>query len=674
MPDSVRQMILNVSVIVTLFAVSFNKANTLCLDHKIKIQIPAISTIDDTEYMFDSGVDISETGGAITVGHMLAQQDLNSNNNILPCHEIEHITIPSDKKTAEAMKQTIFASFEGFCNGISSIIASPIFLGAPWSSLSQITALVLDMFNLLTISSTSTAPTLTTDHESFLRTIGSDIAQAKALVHLCNYFDWTQIGVIYYKDEYGQGLNNAIIDEITQNDTININIKSKPYDEHSMDNAAKFIKDQELYVTILIVRDVHIEQFFEQLEKHNLIGKPYYYIGVDSWFVEAEIKDNNILKYIPGYIGTIPGYLPMLTEEQYIKSGIYNGNMSIYNATMQKHNAISEIMKNKYYKNHHSMINFGYDSMYALGMALHIYDTRHSLGTMFNHFNECSLSNLEEFEMQIKGLESMQAEIRNILVNDVQFIGATGPVSFKEDGERRGSMFLYGYVTYYGEIKYFGGLIDGQDAPFIEDNIVEWPHDFDGEKPVSNGPLCLKTINTTFTNTSNKSSVNISNKSSVNISNKSTSVNISNNIVISTPYFYIISGGVGVVFLCLVVMIVQLCVKKPQTKIREQLGINTVELKSNVFDHEEEKADLVHNTQHFDESKTNDSLNSLSSHFQNYIKNLSTEAKKKAVITFIKTFKINELVLSSSSRTCTITPYTNSHLDSSKQSHVINGL
>eukprot|EP01084_Bolivina_argentea_P139374 245200_1 len=671
-------MISNTFVIAALLTISFNVI--VCMENKIKLQIPAISTIPDSgnvqlQNTLHDGVDTSTTGAAILIGHQIALHDLNSDNNILTRYEIESITLPSDKSTAEALKHAIFASIQSFCNGISSIITSPIFLGCPWSSLSVLTSMVLDIFNLLTISSSATAPTLSARDGSFLRTCGSDTDQAKALVQLCDYFEWSKIGVIYINDAYGEGLNNAISDEITQNDEINIDIKSKAYDENSIDSAAKFIEDNELYITILIVRDVHIESFFEQLKKHDLVGWPHYYIGVDSWFVEAEIRANNILQYVPGYIGTIPGSLSMLTREQYNQSGIYDGNMTIYNLTVQKNAAIAEIMWQKSHNNHHGMINFGYDSMYALGMALNIYDKRHSLDSMFN---ECyAILDLEEIQTE---LQPIQTEIRDILINEVQFIGATGHVSFKENGNRRGSMFLYGYVTNEGTIKYFGGKVDDHSVPFIDD-IVIWPSDF---KDV---PLSSPTVNMT------------------------------NYIEIERTECYVILSVVIVCFLCSWYMIVLLWIKKRMKHIPSEPvelaigpgGPNIDNDDTDDSDEEESKISVIVNknnendrndiryvsitrrkteaiiyhqrgisgTSNMEESKTNDSL---SLRLNEYISKLPNESERRIATTFIKYFKpyLNDTIPPSSSspwncnsgRTSTVR-YSNSHLNSRKQNQEI---
>ena len=356
------------------------------------------------------------------------------------------------------------------------------FKGCPWSSHSERTAEVYDIFPSLQISSSATAPGLS-DFESFLRLIASDTLQAQALIELCVQFGWTKIGVIYINDAYGEGLREEI-DEIAL--LKEIDVKTMAYDNStkSMNDVAMFIKENKLYINILIVRDIHIKRFFETLNIHKLTGFPYFYIGADAWWVEAEIQANDIMDYVQGFIGTMPGSISMLTHDLYRKlfKLDQDGDMTLYNEVMKKQEWIALRMREDYnvMDQHHNLINFGYDAIYAQAHALNIFNQYHDY-SLDSIFSDCNHQNLSQLQDKLKPVRDI---FRNILVQNVSFIGATGNVSFHENGDRKGGIFLYGYISTNKSMEIFGGKCDAGNF-YIDPNFNQWPADFNGNIPKS---------------------------------------------------------------------------------------------------------------------------------------------------------------------------------------------
>ena len=310
-----------------------------------------------------------------------------------------------------------------------------------------------------------------------MRVIASDTLQAKALIQLCDEYEWDKVGVIYIADAYGEGLREAIGKEALAHD---IEIQSWAYDgdngTDSMENAAKFIKDKQLHINILIVHDVHIQRFFATLNQHNLVGYPYFYIGTDSWFIEAEINANHVMDYVQGYIGTIPGSLPMLTKQQYQDLFKSEADMRIYKRAMDINQRIANLTKEVYgIFNHHSLLNFGYDAMYAAAFALDIFNKYHT-DSLLNMFNNCSDVSIWNLEALIDKLKPVRDIFRGILINNVSFPGATGPVSFDENGDRDGGLFVYGYIGRDKTMKIFGAF--AKENYFIDKESHEWPPGF----------------------------------------------------------------------------------------------------------------------------------------------------------------------------------------------------
>ena len=337
------------------------------------------------------------------------------------------------------------------------------------------TAKVFDIFPSLQISSSATAPELS-QYESFFRVIGSDTLQAQALIQLCLHYNWTEIGVIYVNDAYGEGLRSAIEEEASVKGII---VRSKSYDDSTMKSAADYIEQNKLYITILIVRDVHITEFFNTLNVAGVTEYPYFYIGVDAWWIEAEIGANEISQYVQGYMGTIPGSLSMISEELY-KQLLNTNDMTLYDETMGINTKIAQWVQERYNANkHHTLMNFGYDAMFALWHALNIFNQNFNY-TLNSIFENCSYEDLEDLQETLRNTTDI---LRDILINDVSFNGATGSVSFKENGDRNGGLFLYGYWTENGEMEIFGGKSD--DGYSIDSRHDYWPPYFNGQIPKS---------------------------------------------------------------------------------------------------------------------------------------------------------------------------------------------
>ena len=347
----------------------------------------------------------------------------------------------------------------------SVIIIIPNNTGCPWSSLSDGTAKIFDIFPLLHISSGATRPALS-KYQSFYRVIPSDILQAQALMQLCLHYNLTHIGIVYINDVYGEGLRTAIEEEALAH---NIDAKSISYENStaSMESVATFLKENDVHITILVVFDFHILRLFETLEKHHLVGNPYFYIGTDGWFSDTEIQKTGISKYIDGSIGTLPGTLSMISQELYKKIfNIIDGDMTIYHETMKKHNRIAEVMKNKYIIDEHDKsANYGHDATLAVVHALHIFNQNYSLDSMFDN---CSYENLQDLQTKLRPVRDIMRDV----IRRVRFIGATGQISFKENGDREGGVYLYGQWTKDKGMTIFGGKSD--NGYFINSDINEW--------------------------------------------------------------------------------------------------------------------------------------------------------------------------------------------------------
>eukprot|EP01083_Nonionella_stella_P195688 720646_1 len=99
--------------------------------------------------------------------------------------------------------------------------------------------------------------------------------------------------------------------------------------------------------------------------------------------------------------------------------------------------------------------------MYTVAYALHQFDATHSIESIFNGSMDAQ-----------QVLDALDQIIRN----DIQFLGATGNVTFDEKGDRRNGLYGYGNILPNGTVHYFG-YFDGNIFKINEGNIV-WPSYF----------------------------------------------------------------------------------------------------------------------------------------------------------------------------------------------------
>lgn len=79
-------------------------------------------------------------------------------------------------------------------------------VGPLYSSISVQVAHLLRLFRMPQISYDSTSSELSdnTKYEYFLRTVPSDLLQARAIVDILRYFGWSYVSVVYSDDSYGR--------------------------------------------------------------------------------------------------------------------------------------------------------------------------------------------------------------------------------------------------------------------------------------------------------------------------------------------------------------------------------------------------------------------------------------------------------------------------------------
>eukprot|EP01084_Bolivina_argentea_P240688 404258_1 len=415
-------------IIITLFTFVFGRNATIVKVYGISADITTV------------------TSRSQTVGHIIALNEINNNSSILPDYSFQLEYLESNGKDTLALIHSVEIT-ESYRRCEYNI--SPIVLGCPWSSSSILTARIFDYHNLIQISSSSTSIDLSThEYKAFFRTIPNDELQGQAIIKLCNYYNWTKIGVVYQSENYGENLNK-VIRKYGTDKSINVISKSITIGDHSaIQDAAQFVVDNELYITVLIMFSENLDDLFIELQKIKAISYPFFYIGVDSWFNEIDVHNGEFKHFVEGFIGTVPATPNQLTLEQY--TNFTGHHPDIYNIAKKKREIIANGSRQLNFTDADSYDNFAgfsYDSVYAMAYTLDKIDKRYSLSSIIN---DCNLNSIN---------------LRQILIDLETFNGATGPVTFDENGNRINGFFAFGNMV-NGKINFFGA--SSNDNFFID--------------------------------------------------------------------------------------------------------------------------------------------------------------------------------------------------------------
>ena len=218
----------------TLFKSGFSANKTV-------INIYALTTIT-----------LGEGGRGVVGSQRLHLDEINKNDSIFPDYEFTITPYDSQGDSVTALKYALqmienednlilnYSNETGYTE-----VTLPIVLGAPWSSLSVITAPALGGFNFGMVSSAATSVLLseTGDFPFFYRTPPADNVQSAGVIKLCTEFGWDKIAIMYVNNNYGVYLAISILSLALQE---NIEAYSIPFEHLSIESyelAAKQISE-----------------------------------------------------------------------------------------------------------------------------------------------------------------------------------------------------------------------------------------------------------------------------------------------------------------------------------------------------------------------------------------------------------------------------------------------
>jgi len=230
---------------------------------------------------------------------------INNQSDILPNHRIRLVL-----KDDEADSQIAF--FVGLeLNGVDwdpeseePIEAVDFLFGSSYSSTTISSASVSHYLNTPQMSCTATSSALTDKsvYGTFSRTVASDATQSCAWAAIASFFNWTRVGVISAKTDYGLGLSQGFSDCV---DIFNISIVEEiTFQSEETDHSAKLatIAGSDVFIYFIAMHNDAMQHLAESLGLMNLTGFPYVYIGGDTTGEDTEaLRDA-----LPGLIYTAP--------------------------------------------------------------------------------------------------------------------------------------------------------------------------------------------------------------------------------------------------------------------------------------------------------------------------------------------------------------------------------
>ena len=204
-------------------------------------------------------------------------------------------------------------------NGNKTSTSAPPVVAIVGGATSRISISVSPLFsvdNIPQISYSSTSPSLSekNKYRSFLRTIPSDVHQAKAIADILEYFNWTYVSIVVSDDEYGRNGLIALRDQLKEKDICVAVEKMFATTSDSAEIVRKLQKYDRASVVVLWCERPKAVTFLQMASEGKLSNVTW--IGTESWGDSPKVIEDVDFNQIAGMIGVLPflGRLPKFDE------------------------------------------------------------------------------------------------------------------------------------------------------------------------------------------------------------------------------------------------------------------------------------------------------------------------------------------------------------------------
>uniref|UniRef100_A0A8C4PWS2 G-protein coupled receptors family 3 profile domain-containing protein n=1 Tax=Eptatretus burgeri TaxID=7764 RepID=A0A8C4PWS2_EPTBU len=263
---------------------------------------------------------------------IFAINEINSNSQLLPNISLGYIIYDDCYDGRRAMLAALrFLQHENILD-IESEHTCPLkaVIGPTSSVFSAATTRVLGHFWIPQISDFSSCQCLSNKHEfpAFLRTMPSDVYQARALAYLVRHFGWLYVGAVAADSEYGQSGTVNFLEEIELNggcvafhETIDRFIVGSQ--DAKMIAAVLRLKGYIMTTTkakvilLFMVRN-ELHPLAEELLRRN-VSLGITWLGPDGWIKDRVISSPRFFHLFQGAIGSNVHYAPIPRLHEYFR-------------------------------------------------------------------------------------------------------------------------------------------------------------------------------------------------------------------------------------------------------------------------------------------------------------------------------------------------------------------
>ncbi|KAJ3384516.1 hypothetical protein HDU92_003550 [Lobulomyces angularis] len=382
----------------------------------------------------------------------VAVDDLNAKNLISGVH-FNLLTKPNEGKINVAVQNVVETMTQ------KSLADSPVvgFVGDSTSAFSIAMSLTSNAFKVLQCSGTATSPELSvkSTHPTFFRTVSPDTYQAPAIAHYIKSVGWKKVAVFASNNAYGLYLGQEF-----QSVSSTLGIKIKLFYSYDPTNANFTDAAQKIYesgsrIIVMFSNYPDATYFLRETAKLGMVSSSYVYIGSDGLYTDPPkntVTNTTDLLNLERIILISPLGISASTvfyslQEKFLKQFPLSGVTTIS-----------------------STLSLFYDCVLSIGEAVKDYSNTNSI---------------EDFSSV--NMTSPKISLAN--VKKVNFLGATGNVSFDKNGDPTAALYkIAQFTSSQSTSLHVICIIDGKTGARMEN--VSQPNFFeDSTKIPSDSPV-----------------------------------------------------------------------------------------------------------------------------------------------------------------------------------------
>ena len=434
------------------------------------------------------GQKITKKGFQRSLGMVFAVEQVNNNASLLPGIKLAYDIRDTCTSSVTALEESVsfLPEFSGQGKCLRETYSVSGVVGPSYGENCIPTQNLLRLFQIPQITNAGTAIELSdkTRYDYFFRTIPPDTLQAKAMVDIVTYFNWTYVNAVYSNDAYGlSGIEEFIKHFISRNDSKyciaqRIGISSNPSESEIEEIVEKFRQPwvSNSSVIVFFGHSEHANAILNEWKNSGL--KHLIWIASDS---AATSINQSHYNQAHGMVGVDPSYEPNADYDNWFKSLSLNNTAgspwfeeywkTIFHCN-QSNCSEGLTFGNDSTYSQNSKVNFTMEAVHAFANALH---------EMHKDFCNGTPGLCEEM-LQDNGRRVNGSLLREYLRNaTLQLTGGSNVPLFDANQDRIGGYTIYN-LKRKGEKSFRYEEIGTWDEYSLEVNSesMDWGPDSDG--------------------------------------------------------------------------------------------------------------------------------------------------------------------------------------------------